>query len=144
MADIHFQIIERRTTAWGVGDRWPARLEELHGHYDDLSNQLVDRVSTLREISIAGKTGVVWCDVIARFDGAHGRVLVIRRRVGDVRPRGWAAEPDDNAPDGEKAYGTWGALEMAGFFMATKSERARDVLKERPELYEDGLRLLSF
>ena len=139
----HLQIVERRTTAWGAGDRWPARLEELSGHFDDLLDQLRERVSKVREITIGGNTGVVWCDLIAHFDDAVGRVLVIPRRIGEVRPLAWEAEPDDSAPYEKKAYGTWGALEMAGFFLAAKSEAAWSMLTKQPALYERGLRSLS-
>jgi len=39
----------------------------------------------------------------------------------------------------EKDYGTYGALEMAGFFIATRNENAFNRIVSYPSLYEESL-----
>jgi hypothetical protein len=139
----HLQIIERRTTAWGASDRWPACFEELPGGLEDLREEIAQRLSALDHIQCEDASPALWCDLIARFDGDNGRVLLIPRRIGEVRPPRWDVEALSGGAVGSVDYATWGALEMAGFFLATNSVPARDLLRTRPELYELGLRSFS-
>lgn len=124
---LHFQCILRRTTIFdSPPNAWPAQFWMLSG---------CDEIPLARELQACVQGTVQKSDLLTRYDDSAWRVAVIPRQAGSLRPRNRLGNPQD--------FGTFGVLEMAGFFVAARNKRAAGVVTRHPSLYEQALHELS-
>lgn len=131
--NFHYQIIKSgRMTIWDNVFRWPAfALEKRSKGLVSSGCQINDEVA-----EFVGEG--VECDVLLKFDGEDYRAILIPRRDNMTRASGCFQEETD--------FGTFGGLEMGGYFVSCKTERSIELLTgpEAGNLYENALRELSY
>jgi len=122
---LHFQCLERRTTIFGHADGlWPARFYLLKGEDIVRLSEIVMNILAAEQL-----------DILVRFDVSLWRVAAIPRRLGLARPQ--------NELGDSQHFGTFGALEMGGFFVATRDANAFRRVTDNPGLYRKALENLS-
>jgi hypothetical protein len=130
---LHYQIIASgNMTVWeSKQDNWPALTVRTQGENvtrmcDSVCSQINGLLSHNRE-----------CDLALRWVTDHFESIMLPRDRGKTRPKGILGNEVD--------FGCFGALEMAGYFVTGRTERAHHILADPdwPIYYERALRELS-
>lgn len=122
----HFQAMIREVPVWDFWETWPVRPELLRGpDRAALSHAVTKRVA---ESVAEGRL----CDLLLRVrDGQH-EVLLIPRARHQKRPP--LVEFEDATQ-----FGEFGVLEMCGYFVTCKTERAVETVRLRYRMALDAL-----
>jgi hypothetical protein len=128
----HYQIVASgNMTLWESDtSRWPALTVREEG--EDVKRMSDIICGHMNEFLRRGAE----CDLALKCVADHFHSILIPRRK--TRPNGVLGNESD--------FGTFGVLEMSGYFVSGKSEKACRILDapQCGQLYEDALRELSF